>query len=194
MKNTKFSITNLMLVLLISFSTYSCGTNSNREEKTTSVAVQSKPKPPSQDLIAAAFMGNLEAVKLHIAAGSDLNVKDPYGSTALLVAATFNKIEVAKALIEAGADLDIKNNDGSTALHTAAFLCRKEIVKALIDNGADKSIINNFGATALLSVSNTFEATRPIYEEFAKNLGPLGLKLDFDYLEKTRPVIAEMLK
>lgn len=194
MKNRKFSITYFALVFLFSISVYSCESKGNGAESKVSDTAQSKPKPPSQDLIAATFMGNLEAVRLHIAAGSDLNMKDPYGSTALIVAATFDKVDVAKALIEAGAGLDIVNNDGSTALHTAAFLCRTEIVKALIDNGADKTIVNNFGATALVSVSDSFEVTEPIYQEFAKNLGPLGLKLDFGYIEKTRPVIAEMLK
>ena len=190
----KFSITYLAFLLLFSMSFYSCESKGDGAKSKTSDTAQSKPKPPSQDLIAATFMGNLEAVNLHIAAGSDLNKKDPYGSTPLIVAATFNKIDVAKALIEGGADLDITNNVGSTALHTSAFLCRTEITKMLIDNGADKTIVNDFGATALSSVSDSFEATRTIYEQFAKDLGPLGLKLDFGYIEKTRPVIAEMLK
>jgi len=194
MKNSKFSTSYVTLLLIISVSFYSCGGTKSETHNSQLSAEQSKPKAPSQDLIAATFMGNLEAVKLHIAAGSDLNVKDPYGSTALIVAATFDKVEVAKALIEAGADLNLTNNDGSTALHTAAFLCRAEIVEALIENGADKSIVNNFGSTALASVADSFEATRPIYEQFSKDLGPLGLKLDFDYVEKTRPVIAQMLK
>ena len=194
MKNSKISASYLTLLLIVSLSFYSCGGTNSETNKNQPGAAQSKPKAPSQDLIAATFMGNLEAVKLHVAAGSDLNVKDPYGSTALIVAATFDKVEVAKALIEAGADLDLTNNDGSTALHTAAFLCRTEIVEALIDNGADKTIVNNFGSTALASVSDSFEATRPIYEQFAKDLGPFGLRVNFDYVEKTRPVIAQMLK
>lgn len=194
MKNRKFSITYLTLVLIFFTTIYSCGTDGNGTEKEEAQVAQTKPKPPSQDIIAACFMGNLEAVKLHIAAGTDLNKKDPYGSTPLIVAATFNKVDVVRALIEGGADLNMENNVGSTALHTAAFLCRPEIVKVLIENGADKTIVNSFGATALASVSDSFEVTRPIYEQFAKDLGPLGLKLDFEYIKKTRPVIAEMLK
>jgi ankyrin repeat protein len=83
----------------------------------------------------AALQGNIEAIRQHIEAGSDLNDKDVYGSSPLIIAATFGKTEVARALIEAGADMNITNNDGATALHAAAFLCRTEIVKALLDNG-----------------------------------------------------------
>ena len=71
------------------------------------------------DIHTAAFMGDIKAIKQHIAASSDLNVKDQYGSTPLTIAATFGKIEIAQALIEAGANLNIKNAEGSTPLHTA---------------------------------------------------------------------------
>jgi len=162
-------------------------------EKEATLSVQ-KAKTPSTDIHTAAFMGNLEAIQEHINAGSDLNVKDAYGSSPLTIAATFNKLEVAKALIEAGADLNSTNNDGSTPLHTAAFLCRTEIVKALLEKGADKTLKNNYGSTALESVAGPWENVVEIYYQFSKNLGPFGLKLDYDQLKTTRPIIAEMLR
>ena len=116
------------------------------------------------------------------------------GSTALITAAVFGKTEVAKALIEAGADVNSRNNDGSTSLYCAAFFCRTEIVEALLDKGADKSIRNNFGSTALESVAGPFSDVKGIYDLFSKDLGPLGLKLDYEQIEETRPVIAEMLR
>ena len=64
----------------------------------------------------------------------------------------------------------------------------------LLENGVDKSILNIYGSTALISVAGPFNEVKPIYDEFAKGLGPLGLKLDYEQLEKTRPIIAEMLK
>jgi ankyrin repeat protein len=155
----------------------------------------SKVKPPRANLHAAAIQGNLKAVEQHIAAGSDLNVKEPeVGSTPLITAALFGQTEVARALIKAGADLDVKNNDGSTALLTAAFVCRTEIVKLLLDHGADKTLANNTGATPLVTVSAPFENVKPIYEQLQKALAPLGLQLDYDYLEAIRPKIAEMLQ
>lgn len=151
-----------------------------------------KPKIEIQE---AVISGNLEAVEQHIAAGSDINQQEPFSnSSPLISAATFGKIEIAKALIDAGADLTIKNNDGSTALHVAAFFCRVEIVQMLIDAKANKAIQNNFGATPRETVMGPFADMKPIYEMLEKQLAPLGLKLDMEELEKTRPVIAMMLQ
>ena len=116
------------------------------------------------------------------------------GSTPLISAATFGKTEIVKALINANADLDIKNNEGSTALHAAAFFCRIEIVQMLIDAGADKNLRNNHGATPRQSVTGPFADMKPIYEMIGKQLEPLGLKLDIQELEITRPIIAMMLQ
>jgi CubicO group peptidase (beta-lactamase class C family) len=142
----------------------------------------------------AALQGNIEAIRQHIEAGSDLNEKDPFGSTPLIIAATFGKTQVAGALIEAGADLNITSNDGATALHAAAFLCRMEIVEALVDKGANKYLRNNFGSTALESVAAPFDDVKDVYDSFAQALGPLGLELDYEHIRRTRPQIAEMLR
>lgn len=90
--------------------------------------------------------------------------------------------------------LNIQNNEGSTALITAAFFCRPEIVKMLLAKKADKTIRNKFGNTALETVSASFQDAKPIYDMLGSSLAPLGLKLDYEYLKKTRPVIAAMLK
>ena len=149
---------------------------------------------PSVPLYLAALTGNVEAVRGHIRAGSDLNEKDPYGSTPLIIAATFGKTEVARGLIEAGADLNITNNDGGTPLHAAAFLCRTEIVEALLDHGADKYLRDNFGNTPLQSVSAPFDVVEDVYDSFGQALGPLGLVLDYEHIRATRPQIAQMLR
>ena len=53
--------------------------------------------------------------------------------------------------------------------------------------------MNNYGHTALESISSPFDKVKGIYEQVARDLGPMGLKLDYDHLETTRPRIAEML-
>jgi hypothetical protein len=152
------------------------------------------PEPPSIGLHEAVIVENVEAIRQHAAAGSDLDQKDDYGSTPLIVAATFGKAEAAKALIEGGADLSIANNDGSTPLHVAAFLCHVEVVEALLEGGADKDATNNAGRTALDAVSGPFESVKPIYDELGAALGPLGLQLDYEHIRATRPKIAETLR
>lgn len=150
---------------------------------------------PEMNINTAVLTGNLEVVKQHIEAGTDINMKDQMsGSTPLITAVTFDKTDIAKALIDANADLTIKNNDGATALHVAAFFCRIEIAQMLIDANADKTSKNNFGATPRETVMGPFADMKPVYEMIQLQLEPLGLKLDLKELEKTRPVIAMMLQ
>jgi hypothetical protein len=199
MKTQKTNSTNAMTAIIFFVASVILVACANKQpdsirKQGNSKASQENPKPPSIDIHAAAFMGNLDAIRQHIQAGTDLNKKDDYGSTPLITAAVFGKTEVALALIEAGADLNLKNNDGSTPLHSAAFFGRTEIVKALLENGADKNLKNNFGSTPLESVSASFEDVKVIYDQVSKDLGTLGLKLDYKRLEKVRPEIAELLR
>jgi len=151
-------------------------------------------RPPRVSLHTAALQGNVEAVRQHIEAGSDLDRKDGYGSTPLVVAATFGKTDVARALIEGGADVSITNNEGATPLHIAAVLCYGEIVQALLDAGADRGALNKAGSTALASVAGPFEQVKVVYDRIGKGLAPLGLRLDYERIKNTRPQIAEMLR
>ena len=154
-----------------------------------------KKQTPSVDIHTAVVKGDINAIKQHIAAKSDLNIKEPMGgSTPLISAAVFGKTEIAKLLIDAGALLNAQNNEGSTALITAAFFCRPEIVKMLLAKNADKTIKNKYGSTAYETVKSSFEEAKPIYDMLGSALAPLGLKFDYDYVKKTRPVIASMLK
>lgn len=190
-------VCNTIMVLAMILTISACGSkqdksNSGNDEAQAS---QTAVKPPNMDIHTATFLGDLDAVKQHIAAGSDLNVQEPtVGSTPLISAAVFGKTEIARALIEAGADVNIKNNEGSTALHSAAFLCRMEIVEMLLANGADKTLLNNYGSTAQQSVMAPFADVKFIYDQFSKDLGPLGFKLDYAYVEATRPKIAALLQ
>ncbi len=143
----------------------------------------------------AAIQGNVAAIQAHIEAGSDLDVKEPTGgSSPLITAIVFGKTDVAKLLIEAGVDVNFRNNEQSTPLHTAAFFCHSDVVKMLLDTGADKTLKNKYGHTAFESVTGPFNEVKGIYEFFNKELGPLGLKLDYEQIEMTRPKIAEMLR
>ena len=150
---------------------------------------------PKKSLETAAAEGDVDAVRQHIAAGTDPNTQHPTnGSTPLIVAATFGHTEVARALIQGGADLEIQNSDGSTALHAAAFLCHEDIVRSLIEHGANRDARNGTGSTALQSVAGPFSEVKPIYNLLQAVLGPYGLELDYARLEQTRPRIANLLR
>jgi uncharacterized protein len=189
------SVTGIALLAALIIMAACKGKEDSAQEDSTAEVSKTEVKPPQIDIHTAVLTENLDALKQHIAAGTDLNTKDPFGGSSPLITATvFGKTAMAKVLIEAGADLNFQNNDGSTALHTAAFFCRPEIVQMLLDKGADKTIKNNFGATAYENVAGPFGDVKNAYDMMGKMLGPMGLKLDYTYIEKTRPEIAAMLK
>ena len=183
------SITFLAATLLLN----SC--NDNTISAQGNSVEQSTVKASDIDIQTAILTDNVKVIEQHILAGSNLNEKEQYGgSTPLITASVFGKTEIAELLINAGADLNIQNNDGSTALISAAFFCRPEIVNMLLKKNADKTIKNNYGQTAYDAVSGSFDGVEGAYQAFGKMLEPMGLKLDFAYLEKTRPEIAKTLQ
>lgn len=150
---------------------------------------------PKVDIHTAVITGDMAALRQHIAAGANLNQKDPMGgSSPLISACVFGRTDMAKMLIAAGADINFQNNDGSTPLLTAAFFCRPEIVKLLLEKGANKGIRNKYGQNACDAVSAPFANMKPVYSGIEKLLAPMGLSFDYAYIEKMRPVIAGMLK
>jgi len=152
------------------------------------------PPPPEIGLHEATLAGNLDAVRGHIEAGTDLNARDAYGSTPLFVAITFDRTDAARALIEGGVDLSLRNSDGATALHVAAFFGREEIVDALLEGGANRYLRDNSGNTPLDAVAAPFEDVRTMYDAFGAALAPLGLQLDYERIRAARPRIAERLE
>jgi len=176
-----------LLVVLMTIVALSAFGQKNPSEKAQAV--------PPVDIHTAVVKGDIKTIKQHITAKSDLNLKEPMGgSTPLISAAVFGKTEIAKLLIEAGALLNAQNNEGSTALISAAFFCRPEIVKMLLARNADKTIKNKYGSTAYETVKSSFEEAKPFYDMLGSALAPMGLKFDYEYIKKTRPVIALMLK
>ena len=192
----KYNLFSLKHLYLIAFLiTWQSLASCNPQQKSDNASKSEAENALKMDIHTAVWKNDIEAVKQHIAAKSDLNIKDALGgSTPLISAALFGRTEIAKLLIDAGAGLNIQNNDGSTALITAAFFCRPEIVQMLLAKNADKNIKNKYGQTAYESIVMPFNQAKPAYDMLGSALAPLGLKLDYPYIEKTRPVIAALLK
>lgn len=185
-KNTSKPFKSLLMSALIALLFMACKSEVKDDQVTQNEA-------PNISIHEAVFMNNVKAIEEHVQAGTDLNVLDDYGSMPLTVAATFGKTAAALKLIDGGADINHKSGDGSTPLHTAAFFGRVEIVEALLTEDADLSIRNNYGTTALESVSAPFADVKMIYDQLSKDLGPFGLKLDYDKLAENRTMIAQMI-
>ena len=94
---------------------------------------------------------SLEAMKVLIAAGADVNAKDKYGITTLMHVAENGLLDEVKLLIDAGADVNAKDEWGQTALmHTGiGDYGTAEVIRELIAAGADVNAKTNNGYTAL---------------------------------------------
>jgi hypothetical protein len=107
----------------------------------------------------AALKGNIEAVKQHIAAGTDVNAMSESGNTPLSLSVSFSGyvkgdfpvgVEIAELLIAAGADVNFRRFRSTfTPLDEAALFDRKEMAKLLIAKGADVNATDNLGHTPL---------------------------------------------
>ena len=85
----------------------------------------------------AADRGDIETVKQHLAAGTDVNAKNRDGWTPLYYAASGGDKEITELLIAKGADVDAGDRDNITPLRGAIYDGHIEIIELLISSGAD---------------------------------------------------------
>ena len=88
-----------------------------------------------ENIFEAIEWGNIEAVKWHLAAGVDVNVKDGRGITPLLDASSEGHKEIANLFIAKGANVNPKDEDGETPLDKAIYKERTEITDLLRKHG-----------------------------------------------------------
>ena len=67
-----------------------------------------KPQPPQTSMNEAAFFGNIEVVKQHLADGVGVDIKDEHGRTPLCLAVSSRDKETVQLLIDKGADVNFK--------------------------------------------------------------------------------------
>jgi len=156
----KYLITTIAAVVLVG-----CG------ESQQSTSPEAKPiervegaKAPDISIHHAAYDGKIEAVKQHLAAGTDVNTKCSEGKTPLYHAClpfvhTDNPVEIVELLIENGADVNVKSTGatGWTPIHQASKILRYEdddttavdIIELLIENGADVNAKDKIGFSPL---------------------------------------------
>ncbi|HIM23088.1 MAG TPA: ankyrin repeat domain-containing protein [Verrucomicrobia bacterium] len=136
----------------------------------------SKPPPPDISIHRAAYVGNIEAVKQHIAAGTDVNEKDDlFGRTPLHHATIGGSKEIAELLVSKGADVNAKSDGalGWNALHYAARGGHKEIAELLIAEGADVNAKDDDGTAPLDMAEQVSEDDSPEYKADKKETADL---------------------
>ena len=93
-----------------------CGESQQSAPAPETKPAQPTAKAPDISIHDAAWKGNIEAVKQHLADGVDVNMKDEEGATPLHH--PLHK-EIAELLIAKGADVNAQLNDGITPLDFA---------------------------------------------------------------------------
>jgi len=136
----------------------------------------------------AARDGNIEAVKQHLAAGTDVDAKDMNGETSLTWAAYSGHKEIAELLIAEGADVNAKSNRGDTPLDFAIGVTNK-VANLLRKHGGKHSI---FGATSQGNIEAVKERLAAGANVNAKD-GVGRTPLD-RAVESNQPEIADLLR
>jgi len=124
--------------------------------------------------VRAALSGDIEVLRLLLAAGADPNIATKQGTTALMAAAGINWIpgqtyshseaeyvEAVKLCLERGADVNAANSLGMTAIHGAANRGWESIIQILADHGAKLDVKDIGGRTPLIFAKGIFLAIRP---------------------------------
>jgi cytohesin len=134
-------LTTIAAVLLV-------GCVTKQLQKTKAIPIQ-QPEPttakaPDISIHSAAMgsftspFGNIEAVKQHLAAGTDVNAKNKSGTTPLHLASLRGHKEVAELLIAKGADVNAKTKSGNTPLDKTINFNRTEIADLLRKHGGKR--------------------------------------------------------
>ena len=98
----------------------------------------------------AAEEGDIEAVKKHLAAGANKNVRaGKWRDTPLHRAAFWGYTEVVELLINNEVDVNAKDRYGCTPLHDAAEYSHLEIAEMLINRAPDMNALDNNDDTPL---------------------------------------------
>jgi ankyrin repeat protein len=102
-------------------------------------------------LLDAVTRSNVDAVRLLLGLGADLDPVSSEGNTPLVVAASRYNYDIAKLLLEAGADPNLRGNKGMTALRWAVTNPSGDfrLVRLLLEHGADPWIKTDAGGTAV---------------------------------------------
>ncbi|MGI4874015.1 MAG: ankyrin repeat domain-containing protein [Janthinobacterium lividum] len=101
--------------------------------------------------------GHLKAVRLLVAAGANLDIRDVGLQSALLIALEKKHEEIARFLLAAGANIFQKGAGGRTALHYAAIRCGREMLELLLQHGLAVNVLDGVKTSALVYTTGLSE-------------------------------------
>ncbi|XP_014718626.1 E3 ubiquitin-protein ligase MIB2 isoform X3 [Equus asinus] len=100
-------------------------------------------------LLVAAYLGQVELLRLLLKARADVDLPDDEGNTALHYAALGNQPEAARVLLSSGCGANALNGTRSAALHVAVQRGFLEVVRVLCEHGCDVNLPDAHADTPL---------------------------------------------
>lgn len=127
-------------------------------------------------LLLAVRADAVEAARMLIEAGADVNAKDDIDDTPFLYAGAEGRNEILRLILATGkANLADTNRYGGTALIPAAHHGHPETVRILLETAIDIDHVNNLGWTALLEAVILGDGG-PVYQEIVGLLVDAGAR------------------
>ena len=125
---------------------------------------QPTAEAPDISIWDAVLDGDIEAVKQHIAAGTDVNAMNEdggfvLGMTPLHIAASENHKEIVELLIAEGADVNVKGENGETPLDVAFLYEETETADPLRKHGGKHGTIHGAARGGDIEAVKEFLAT-----------------------------------
>jgi ankyrin repeat protein len=100
-------------------------------------------------LMLASIGGHVEAIRVLIEKGANLEAADESGMTPLILASFTGHVQAIRMLIEKGANLEAVDENGMTPLMLASVSGHEDALRVLIENGANVEAPDNSGKTPL---------------------------------------------
>ena len=99
----------------------------------------------------AAFFGQLDAVRVLIAAGADVQAtaRNAFKVQPVHAAAASRNLDVLRAVLEAGGDPNVPQQQGFVPLHEAATSGNRAMAELLVKHGANPRLANEAGKTSI---------------------------------------------
>ncbi len=166
LKRNLISIPVILLVVLLS-----CKNNSQPKEvskpQISTPKKVSKPQISIQSFHDAVLNGNIEKVKVELAAGIQADIVGADGKNALMFAAFNGHSAIIKLLFENGVPINKQDNEGRTALMYASTGPFPATVNLLLDYKAAVNLIDNgehFTALMFAASEGQFDVVKLLVE------------------------------
>ena len=130
----------MLILILPSFPRYcnrECQRNDWKRHKVECGRLRFRRQIAKSDLISAAEIGDLNAVRNLLQQGADINESTSSGSTPIHAAAANSHLAIVRHLVQEGAEKENALDDDTTPLMIAAFSGHTAVVQYLADQGCD---------------------------------------------------------